>query len=55
MNPINWTLDQLYSTWGFSFSMCLKFDLEAVVEQSFNEEEVQPASNLFTENAVKEI
>ena len=29
--------------------MCLKFALEAVGEQSFNEEEVQPASNLFTE------
>ena len=29
--------------------MCLKFALEAVVEQSFNEEEVQPASNLFIE------
>ena len=40
---------KLYSTQGFSFSMCLKFALDAVVEQSFNEEEVQPASNLFTE------
>ena len=49
MNPIHWTIDQLYSTWGFSFSMCLKFALEAAVEQSFNEEEVQPASNLFAE------